>query len=87
MKSRLFTIDSRDLINGLFVAFLAAVLSGLIEILNTGAVFTWAYIRPVLIAGLSAAISYLLNSLATNSHNQIFTKEPNKATNSNKIKS
>lgn len=87
MKSRLFTIDAKDLINGIFVAFLAAVLTGLIEILDAGAVFTWISLKPILIAGTSAAISYLLNSLATNSHNQLFTKEPNKATYSNKIKS
>jgi hypothetical protein len=76
MKSRIFTVDTRDLINGLFVAFLTVLLSGLIEILGNGAVFTWANLRPVLIAGVSAALSYLLKSLATNSHNQLFAKEP-----------
>jgi hypothetical protein len=41
MKSKQFTIDTRDLINGLFVAFLTALLTGIIEILGNGAVFTW----------------------------------------------
>lgn len=76
MKSKLFTIDTRDLINGLFVAFLTAMLTGIIEILGNGAVFTWVTLKPVLIAGISAALSYLIKSLATNSHNQLFTKEP-----------
>lgn len=76
MKSKLFTVDTRDLINGLFVAFLTVLLTGIIEILGNGAVFTWANIKPVLIAGVSAALSYLLKSLATNSRNQLFRREP-----------
>ena len=76
MKSKLFTIDTRDLINGLFVAFLTALIVGIIEILNNGAVFNWLTIKPVLIAGISAALSYLLKSLSTNSRNQLFRGEP-----------
>jgi len=38
MKSKLFTLDWRDLINGLFIAFLAAILSGIIGILDNRAV-------------------------------------------------
>jgi hypothetical protein len=76
MKSKLFTLDWRDLINGLFVAFLTALLTGIIDILGNGAVLDWHTLKPVLIAGISAALSYFLKSLATNSHNQLFTKEP-----------
>ena len=76
MKSKLFTLDLRDLMNGLLVAFLTALLTGIIEILGNGAVFDWPTLKPVLIAGISAALSYLLKSLSTNSHNQLFTKEP-----------
>jgi hypothetical protein len=76
MKSKLLTLDSRDLINGLFVAFLTALLTGIIDLLGNGAVFDWISLKPILIAGISAALSYLLKSLATNSHNQLFTKEP-----------
>ena len=76
MKSRLFTIDIRDLLNGLFVAFLTALLTGVIDILGNGAVFDWIHIKPVLIAGISAALAYILKSLSTNSRNQLFMKEP-----------
>lgn len=76
MKSKLFTIDTRDLINGILVAFLAAILSGIIGIMDNGAVFNWTTLKPVLIAATSAALSYILKSMATNSHNQLFTKEP-----------
>lgn len=76
MKSKLFTLDWRDLVSGLLIAFLAALLTGIIDILQKGAVFDWSSLKTVLIAGLIAALSYLLKSLATNSHNQLFTKEP-----------
>jgi len=76
MKSKLFTLDYRDLFNGLLIACLASLIDGIIKILNSGAVFDWPHLKPVVIAGISAALSYLLKSLATNSHNQLFTKEP-----------
>jgi hypothetical protein len=76
MKSKLFTLDWRDLINGLLIAFLAALIDGIIKILGSGVAFDWIHIKPVLIAGISAALAYLLKSLATNSRNQLFTKEP-----------
>jgi len=76
MKSKLFTLDWRDLINGLIIAFLAALIDGVLKILNNGAIFDWPHLQPVLIAGISAALAYLLKSLSTNSRNQLFTKEP-----------
>ena len=76
MKSKIFTLDSRDLINGLIIAFLTAIITGILEILGNGAIFTWITLKPVLIAGVSAALAYLLKSFSTNSHNQLLTKEP-----------
>ena len=76
MKSRFLTLDWKDFSRGLLIAFLTAVLTGVINILDTGAVFTWVTIKPVLIAGVSAALSYLLKCLATNSQDQMFKREP-----------
>ena len=76
MKSKFLTLDWKDLSRGLLIAFLTAILTGLINILDTGAVFTWLTIKPVLIAGISAALSYLLKCLATNSQDQMFKREP-----------
>jgi len=55
---------------------MASMIDGIIKILGSGAVFDWPHLQPVVIAGISAALSYLLKSLATNSHNQLFTREP-----------
>ena len=76
MKSKIFTLDLRDLLNGLFVAVLTALLTGIIDILGNGAIFDWPNIKAVIIAGISAACAYLVKSLSTNSRNQLFTKEP-----------
>jgi hypothetical protein len=53
-----------------------AIVSDISNIFVNGAAFDWIHIKPVLIAGISAALAYLLKSLSTNSHNQLFTKEP-----------
>ena len=76
MKSKFLTLDWKDFSRGLLIAFLTAVLTGVINILDTGAVFTWGTIKPVLIAGISAALSYLLKCLATNSQDQLLKREP-----------
>ncbi len=76
MRSKFFRLNRRDFLHGLLIAVLTALLTGVINILDAGAIFTWATIRPVLIAALSAALSYLLKCLATNSQNRMFTREP-----------
>jgi hypothetical protein len=76
MKSKFLALDWKDFSRGLLIAFLTAVLTGVINILDTGAVFTWVTIKPVLIAGVSAALSYLLKCLVTNSQDQMFKCEP-----------
>jgi len=76
MKSKFFSLNWKDLSRGLLIAFLTAVLTGVINILDNGAVFTWLTMKPILIAGISAALSYLLKCLATNSQDQMFKREP-----------
>ena len=76
MKSKFLTLDWKDFSRGLLIAFLTAMLTGVINILDTSAVFTWVTLKPVLIAGISAALSYLLKCLATNSQDQMFKREP-----------
>ncbi len=76
MKSKLLSLDWKDFSRGLLIAFLTAVLTGVINLLDAGAVFSWITLKPVLIAGISAALSYLLKCLATNSQDQMFKREP-----------
>ena len=76
MKSKFLNLNAKDFFRGLFVAIMAAILTGVIEMLDTGVVFSWLTIKPVLIAGVSAALSYLLKCLLTNSQDQMFKREP-----------
>ncbi len=76
IKSKYLTLNARDILIGFLLAFMTSVLTGVIEILDNGAIFTWMTIRPILIAGLSAALSYLVKCLVTNSKDEFFTKEP-----------
>ena len=76
MKSKFLTIDARDILHGILMAFLTSLLAGIIEMLQSGAAFDWPTLKPVLIAGISAALSYLLKCLSTNSRGQLFTREP-----------
>jgi len=76
MKSKFFTLDWKDISRGLLIAFLTAILTGVINLLDTGAVFTWITIKPIFIAGVSAALSYLLKCLMTNSQDVMFKREP-----------
>jgi hypothetical protein len=55
---------------------MTAILTGIIELLDTGALFNWIALKPVIIAGVSAALSYLLKCLLSNSRDQLFTREP-----------
>jgi len=79
MKSKFLSLNWKDFSRGLLIAFLTAVITGIINLLDNGAVFTWVTLRPVLIAGISAALSYLLKCLATNSQDQMFKREPMRA--------
>ena len=76
MKSQFLTLDYRDLLHGLVMAFLTALLTGIIDLLQKGAVFDWPSLRGILIAAVSAALSYLLKSMLSNSKNELFTREP-----------
>lgn len=76
MKSKFLTLDIRDFLYGILIAFLTALLTGIIDILQKGVVFDWPSLKPVLIAGICAALSYLLKNLLSNSQNQLLTREP-----------
>lgn len=79
MKSKYLTLNAKDFFRGLLIAILAAIITEVINILDAGAIFTWVTMKPVLIAGVSAALSYLLKCLMTNSQDQMFRREPSLA--------
>lgn len=76
IKSKFLTISFKDIIRGILIAFMTAILTGIIQLLDNGAIFEWVVFKPILIAGISSALSYLLKCLLSNSRDELFTKEP-----------
>lgn len=75
MKSLFGTLNWKDLINGLIVAFLSASLSGVITILDGGKLPLLTDLKAAGIVGLTAGLSYLLKNILTNSQGEVFKTE------------
>lgn len=77
-RSKFFNLNWADLGKGLLIAFLTALLGGLLELLQAGELpTTWVAFQPILELSLAAAVSYLLKNLFTNSQGEIAKGEPN----------
>ena len=74
-QSSFFSLGSRDLVNGLVVAFLSSFLTGLVATLEAGQLPTATELKSSLLVGVAAGVSYLLKNLLTNSQGQLMTKE------------
>jgi hypothetical protein len=72
-KSKLFRLNLRDLLRGLSIALVTAVLGALQTILSTGTPFTWSSIYT---PAALALVSYLLANLVTNSNGGVFDPDP-----------
>ena len=69
MKSRLFKLDLKDLLKGLFVAVTTGVLTFVVQSLQTGVELGW---KMVVINAVIAGCSYLIKNLFTNNQDEIF---------------
>lgn len=76
MKLSIFgQLNWRDAINGFIVAFFAASLTGIINILDGGHLPLLPELKSAGIIGLTAGLSYLLKNVLTNSTGEILKKE------------
>lgn len=64
-------LNLRDLVNGLVVAFLTTGLTNLIQTLDSGKLPTLAEVKAGVLAGVVAALAYLLKNLVTNSDGKV----------------
>jgi hypothetical protein len=77
MNSKFFNLNWADLGKGLLIAFLTALLGGILELLQAGQLpTTWVAFQPILELSLAAAVSYLLKNLFTNSEGSLMKGEP-----------
>jgi hypothetical protein len=76
MKSKLFTLNSTDLLRGLLIAFLTALLTGLLELFQAGPfLFNWPAFQPIVYSAIAAAMAYLIKNLLTNGENKFLMPE------------
>jgi len=75
MRSAFLKLNLRDFLKGLILAFITAIMTGIYELLQTGAALDWVTLKPVLMVSIAAALSYLIKNLFTNTDGQILTAE------------
>jgi hypothetical protein len=75
-KAKLFSIRTRDLIKGLIVAIITAVLTFIINELQAGTVLDAALYKRMGITAAIAFLSYILKNFLTNSKDEFATPEP-----------
>lgn len=73
--SKYLALNTRDLINGTIVAFLTVFLSAVLKVTETGAFPILGDLKGFALAGATAAISYLIKNIFTNSTGEILTSE------------
>lgn len=72
MKSKLFKLNATDLLRGLIVAVVTAILTGLYDLVQSGGTLS---MKAVFIPGILAMLSYLIKNLFTNSNDQVLKSE------------
>jgi len=75
MRSGFLTLNSRDFFRGLIVAVICSLITGLYQLIISNGVVSWQTLKPVLIAALGSAISYLTTNLLTNSRGDFMKSE------------
>ena len=69
MKSKLFTLDLHDILNGFLVAVLSSVVGVVLESLNSGSfVFNW---QTLFGAALIGGLGYIKKNFLSNDNGQI----------------
>jgi len=67
-KSKIFGVNVRDLLYGLVVAVLSAILTEIHQLLTTEVFeLSWVRIRPTIYVGLTAGLSYIIKNFFSNS--------------------
>ena len=75
MKAKFMSLGVKDFFKGLIVAVFSALITFLIEALQTGSEIDLNLLKRAGIASLIAFLSYILKNLFTNSKDQFLTVE------------
>ncbi len=67
MKSQFLRLNLKDVLRGIAITVITAIIAGLAPVLQAGKIPTLAELKIMAIAGISAGIAYLGKNLLTNS--------------------
>ncbi|RPJ55325.1 MAG: hypothetical protein EHM12_12425 [Dehalococcoidia bacterium] len=75
MRSKFLRLNTRDFIKGLIVVIICTFLTGIYQLIANGGTVNWLTVKPVVIAAIGSAISYLTKNVLTNSEGDFMTTE------------
>jgi hypothetical protein len=75
MRSEFLRLNSRDFFKGLIIVTICTFVTGIYQIIANGFALNWLTMKPVVIAAVGAAISYLTKNLLTNSRGDFLKSE------------
>ena len=75
MRSEFLSLNTRDFIKGLIVVVICTFVTGLYQLLTNGLTVNWLTVKPVVIASIGSAVSYLTKNLLTNSKGDFMESE------------
>ncbi len=67
MNSKFLRLNSGDYIRGLIIAIICTIITGTYQLIANGGAVNWITMKPVVIAAVGAAVSYITKNLLTNS--------------------
>jgi hypothetical protein len=76
MRSKFLRLNARDFIKGLIVVVICTFITGVYQLIANGGTVNWITLKPVAIAAIGSAISYLTKNILTNSKGDFMTFEP-----------
>ena len=76
MNSAFGKLNILDLVKGLLLAVIMALVTGVYQALQAGTInFTWAFWQPIVYAAIGSGLAYLIKNMVTNSDGLPLTKE------------
>ena len=75
MRSKFLRLNAQDFIKGVIVVVICTFLTGMYQLIANGGTVSWLTVKPVVIAAIGSAVSYLTKNLLTNSKGDFMRTE------------
>lgn len=75
MGSKFLQLNAKDLLKGLLMAVLGALITGVYQLFQSESALNWVTIKPVLLVAVASGLGYLIKNLFTNSTDEFLKLE------------